>query len=346
MLSPCQNHVMALLLVTHDLGLSHTTPEGHPERTDRLVATLAGLRSMGTDVTELVAPPVDRGALERIHDAEYIDEIRRFCEAGGGAIDEDTYVVPASWEAALHAAGAGIAAVDELRGGSSDTAFVAVRPPGHHAEQHQAMGFCLFNNVAVTAAFLRDHGERVAIVDWDVHHGNGTQRSFWSDPDMLYVSLHEFPFYPGTGWVTESGGSGGVGSTVNIPLPAGTSSSDYLAAFSRMVIPILNQFSPSWILVSAGYDAHVRDPLGDLELTSRDYRSLAGALSSIVPANRIVSFLEGGYDLTALATASVATVNGIVARDDNTTWPALGPGSARRLVDLAVEQAAKCWDVD
>jgi acetoin utilization deacetylase AcuC-like enzyme len=337
---------MSLLLVTHDLGLSHTSPEGHPERSDRLVATLAGFRRSLPDITEVVAPRVERGDLERVHDHDYINEIHDLCLDGGGMIDQDTFVVPDSWEAALHAAGAGIAAVDNLLAGNGDTAFVAVRPPGHHAERHQAMGFCLFNNIAVTAAYLKSLGHRVAVVDWDVHHGNGTQRTFWTDPDVLYVSLHEFPFYPGTGWVAESGGEGGVGSTVNIPLPSGTTSRDFLASFARVVVPVVTQFVPDWILVSAGYDAHVRDPLGGLGVETEAYAMMAGALAGIVPSNRIISFLEGGYDLTALATAPVATVQAFLAPPRDISWPQMANRSAERLVDLTVEVAKEHWDIE
>ena len=337
---------MSLLLVTHDLGLAHTSPEGHPERVDRLVATLAGLRRALPSITEVVAPRVERGDLERVHDREYIDEIHNFCIDGGGMLDEDTYAVFDSWEAALHAAGAGVAAVDHLTSDIGDTAFVAVRPPGHHAERHQAMGFCLFNNVAVTASYLRSLGQRVAIVDWDVHHGNGTQHSFWTDPDVLYLSLHEFPFYPGTGWIAEAGGEAGVGATVNIALPSGTSSEDFLSAFGRVVVPVVRQYSPDWVLVSAGYDAHVRDPLGGLGVETPAYGTMASALAGIVPANRIIAFLEGGYDLTALATAPAATVEGFLAPEHDISWPDMSNGSAARLVDLAVDVAAQRWDVE
>jgi len=336
---------MSLLLVTHDLGLAHTSPEGHPERSDRLPATLSGLRRSMHAVTEVVAPRVERGDLERVHDRGYIDEIHNFCLSGGGMLDQDTFAVPDSWEAALHAAGAGIAAVDHLTAGIGDTAFVAVRPPGHHAERHQAMGFCLFNNIAVSVAYLRARGQRVAVVDWDVHHGNGTQRTFWTEPDVLYTSIHEFPFYPGTGWVAEAGAEGGEGTTVNVALPSGTSSNDFLAAFARVVLPVVEQFSPDWILVSAGYDAHIRDPLGDLGVETQAYGTMAGALAGIVPANRIISFLEGGYDLTALATAPVATVQGFLAPERDIAWPEMSNGSAGRLVDLTVEVASQYWDL-
>ena len=337
---------MSLLLVTHDLGLAHTSPEGHPERSDRLVATLAGFRRSIPAITDVVAPRVERGDLERVHDRDYIDEIHNFCLDGGGMLDQDTFAVPETWEAALHAAGAGIAAVDHLTAGIGDTAFVAVRPPGHHAERHQAMGFCLFNNVAVAAAYLRSLGQRVAIVDWDVHHGNGTQRSFWTDPDVLYVSLHEFPFYPGTGWIAEIGGEAGEGATLNVALPSGTSSDDFLAAFGRVVDPVVGQFSPDWILISAGYDAHIRDPLGGLGLETSAYGTMASALAGIVPANRIISFLEGGYDLTALSTAPVTTVQGLLTPDRDPSWSEMSNSSAGRLVDLTVEMASKYWDLE
>jgi acetoin utilization deacetylase AcuC-like enzyme len=208
------------------------------------------------------------------------------------------------------------------------------------------MGFCLFNNIAVTAAYLRSLGRRVAVVDWDVHHGNGTQRTFWTEPDVLYVSLHEFPFYPGTGWVAEAGAERGAGTTVNIALPSGTSSQDFLAAFARVAVPVVDEFSPDWILVSAGYDAHIRDPLGGLGVETSAYATMAGALAGIVPANRIISFLEGGYDLTVLATAPVATVQGLLSPESRTVWPEMSNGSAARLVDLTVEVAKQYWDIE
>ncbi|MGI9667452.1 MAG: histone deacetylase family protein [Acidimicrobiia bacterium] len=335
---------MSLLLVTHELSLEHRTPPGHPERTERIVAAVDGLRSVSVPVVDLEAPSVDRSVLEYVHDASYIDEVHAFCVAGGGSLDEDTYAVPASWEAALHAAGAGPAAVDALGRNAADTAFVAVRPPGHHAERHQAMGFCLFNNIGVTAAYLRAKGDRVAVVDWDVHHGNGTQHSFLSDPDVLYLSLHEFPFYPGTGWITEIGSAAGSGATVNIPLPSGTSEPSYMAAFGRLVLPVVEQFQPDWLLISAGYDAHKLDPLGGLRLEDESYTSMAAALAQIVPANRTIAFLEGGYDLDALREGTRATVEGALS-GSAPQLPTEVVGSAARLVDLAVEATADHWEV-
>ena len=306
---------------------------------------MAGLRATPTTIVELEAPSVDPSVLALVHDERYVAEFRRFCQSGGGYLDPDTYAVPASWDAALHAAGAGPAAVDALTRGVADTAFVAVRPPGHHAERAQAMGFCFFNNVAVTGAYLRSLGKRVAIVDWDVHHGNGTQRTFYRDPDVLYVSLHEFPFFPGTGWVTETGSGPGEGSTVNVAVPSGTSSTSYLAAFSRIVIPIVSEFAPDWLLVSAGYDAHRSDPLGGLLLETLDYATMAAALASVVPPSRTIAFLEGGYDLQAMAASASATVGGTLGFTSAAPLPSLISGSAARVVDLAVETLSRYWEV-
>ncbi len=311
----------------------------------RIESVIAGLRATPTAILELEAPAVDASVLTLVHDERYVDEFRRFCRSGGGYLDPDTYAVPASWDAALHAAGAGPAAVDALMTSAADTAFVAVRPPGHHAERAQAMGFCFFNNVAVTAAYLRSLGERVAIVDWDVHHGNGTQRTFYRDSDVLYVSLHEFPFYPGTGWVTETGGGPGEGTTVNIAVPSGTSSTSYLAAFSRVVLPIVSQFSPDWLLVSAGYDAHRSDPLGGLLLETNDYATMATALASIVRPSRTIAFLEGGYDLGAIAASASATVGGTLGLTGSPLLPSTISGSAARVVDLAIEALSPYWEV-
>jgi acetoin utilization deacetylase AcuC-like enzyme len=189
-------------------------------------------------------------------------------------------------------------------------------------------------------------GERVAIVDWDVHHGNGTQHAFASNPELLYVSLHEFPFYPGTGWVTEVGEGEGRGTTINIPLPGGTPSSSYLAAFHRLAMPVIGEFRPDWILVSSGYDAHERDPLGGLNLESEHYGWMAKALLSAVPANRIIAFLEGGYDLDALGEASVATLDGLTGKIADPQWPTEVVGPARRVVELASAEIRQHWKID
>ncbi len=336
---------MSVLLVTHESSRDHRTPSGHPERVDRLDAVVEGVRSASTSVVDLSAPVVDRELLEMIHSRAYVDQVQVFCINGGGGLDPDTYVVPASFDAALHAAGAGPCAVDALGAGAADAAFVAVRPPGHHAERSCAMGFCLFNNVAVTAAYLRSRGERVAIVDWDVHHGNGTQKTFYRDPEVLYVSVHEFPFYPGTGWFDERGDGPGAGMTVNVPLPGGTSADSYLAAFGRIVMPVVAQFEPDWMLISNGYDAHRLDPIGGMLLESWDFGALARWAADQVPTGRVITMLEGGYDLGALTESSMATVEGLAGVVRETSWPTEVTGSAQRITDLAVRAQAAYWEL-
>jgi acetoin utilization deacetylase AcuC-like enzyme len=207
------------------------------------------------------------------------------------------------------------------------------------------MGFCLFNNVAVTAVYLRSLGKRVAIVDWDVHHGNGTQGVFYRDPEVLYVSLHEFPLYPGTGWIDERGDGSGAGATINVPLPAGTSANSYLAAFGRIVAPVVKQFDPDWILISSGYDAHRLDPLGGLMLEAEHFGSMARWAADQVPNARVIATLEGGYNLAALAESSRATVEGLSGGVGGTSWPTESTGSAKRMTELVVEGLTTYWEL-
>lgn len=336
---------MSILLVTHESSHEHVNPAGHPERVQRLDAVVAGVRAASSPVVDLEAPAVDRSVLELVHSPDYVRKIDDLCSSGGGAIDQDTYVVPGSFRAAVHAAGAGPCAVEALDAGRSSASFVAVRPPGHHAERSRAMGFCLFNNVAITAAYLARRGDRVAIVDWDVHHGNGTQEAFYRDPNVLYVSIHEFPFYPGTGWIDENGFERGLGTTVNVPLPGGTSANAYLAAFHRIVVPVVEQFSPDWILISNGYDAHRLDPLGGMMLESEHYGWLSKWVASQVPASRVIAFLEGGYDLDALKASSTATVEGLTGGIAAFEWPTELTGSAGRMVDLSIESLSRYWEL-
>ena len=336
---------MSILLVTHESSSAHVTPSGHPERVDRLLPVIEGARSASTEIVDLEAPAVDRNILELVHAPEYIDEVAECCALGGGGLDPDTYVAPASFTAALHAAGAGPAAVESLAGATVDAGFVVVRPPGHHALRARAMGFCLFNNIAITAAYLRQRGDRVAIVDWDVHHGNGTQETFYEDPDVLYVSVHEFPFYPGTGWIGEAGRGMGVGTTVNVPLPGGTTADSYLAAFARIVLPVVEQFSPDWILISNGYDAHRLDPLGGLMLESEHYGWLAKLIADQLSTNNVIAFLEGGYDLGALRDSSAATVDGLTGNIVDFELPTTISGAANRIVDLAIESLSPYWEL-
>jgi acetoin utilization deacetylase AcuC-like enzyme len=325
-----------VLLSTHEQFLDHLTRRGHPERPARLAAVVAGIREAG--LGEAVVPVVPRRAtvteVAAVHPAEHVARLEAFCAAGGGNLDADTAASPGSFVAALLAAGAGLDAVERLERGEAEAAFCAVRPPGHHALPARAMGFCLLNNVAVTAAALAGRGERVLIVDYDAHHGNGTQDVFWDDDRVAYVSLHQWPLYPGTGALAETGGPAAVGTTVNVPLPAGATGDIYLRAVDELVVPIAEAFRPTWLLLSAGFDAHRADPLTGLGLSAGDYGPLTMRLAALVPAGRVVAFLEGGYDLDALAASAAACVGGL-AGAGVVPEPPTGGGPGREAVAAA-----------
>jgi acetoin utilization deacetylase AcuC-like enzyme len=330
---------MAVLFATSPRYLDHLAGIGHPERPQRLEAVLAGARRAG--IADALVPLEPRAAtleeLTLVHPADYVAGIERVCRTGGGKLDPDTSVVPASWDAAVLAAGAGLAAVDALRRGEGDAAFCAVRPPGHHATVQDAMGFCLFNNVAVVAASLVERGERVAIVDYDAHHGNGTQDIFYADPRVFYVSMHQFPLYPGSGRLFERGSGLAEGTTMNLPFPPETTGDVYLAALDRVVLPTLEMFAPTWLIVSAGFDAHRRDPLTDLALTSGDFARLTKRLCSLVPKGRRIAVLEGGYDLQALESSSAAALAVLAGVDVEPDEPATSGGPGMRIVDASIE---------
>lgn len=304
--------------------------EGHPERPARSRAARAAIDSLnlGSELVESPAHRVTRAELETVHTSTYLDELETFCREGGGFLDADTYAAPASWAIAHEAAGSGLSVIRELRRRQRGVGFVAARPPGHHATAERAMGFCLFNNVSIAAAELANGGERVLIVDWDVHHGNGTQDIFWNDPRVLYVSTHQSPFYPGTGWANEVGGPDALGLTVNVPLPAGATGDVVQRAFDEIAMPIVDQFSPTWVLVSAGFDAHAADPLAELRLTSGDFAALARTVANIAPADgRVAMFLEGGYNLDALEASVSASVSALLGGGVAAERPSFGgPG--------------------
>ncbi len=335
---------MKVLLVHHPVFGAHDTGLGHPERPARLDAAVEGVRDSPTEVIEERAPEVDRSLLELVHHPRYINRIERFCAAGGGALDADTRAGPASWEAARRAAGAGPLAVRRLEQGRADTAFLAIRPPGHHARRDTAMGFCLFNNVAVTAAMLAEQGRRVAIVDWDVHHGNATEEMFREREDILYISLHQYPYYPGTGAAIDMTADQGARTTLDLPLPAGTAGDLYRLAFTQTIVPLIRQFRPDWVLVSAGYDAHAHDPLAGIRLLASDYSFMAAAVSAIAPRDRTIYFLEGGYDLAAIRASVCATLSGAAGRpvpDEPARFRS--PESAFRVLDAVAREAAGAW---
>jgi acetoin utilization deacetylase AcuC-like enzyme len=297
---------VTVLFATHSAYLEHLAGPRHPERPERLDAVLAGVRraDLGDAITALEPLPAERADLERVHPAWYLERMETMCECGGGRLDPDTYASPSSFRAASLAAGAGLTAVEALRAGRGDAAFCAVRPPGHHASAIESMGFCMISNVAVVAASLADQGERVMVFDYDAHHGNGTQAVFYEDPRVLFVSYHQWPLYPGSGDIDETGSGAGVGTTLNIPLPAGATGDVYLQAFDQIVAPVAERFAPTWVIVSAGFDAHRDDPLTDMGLAAGDYGPLTGRVLALVPAGRRLVMLEGGYDLDALANCS------------------------------------------
>jgi len=302
-------------LYTHDCFLDHDTGPHHPERPDRLRAVLRALE--GPEFGALVrveATPATREQIERVHPATHVDDVFEAIPTVGLAnIDGDTVVTAGSRQAVLHAAGALCAAVDAVVEDAAGNAFCAVRPPGHHAEPHRAMGFCLFNNVAVGAMQARAvHGlARVAVIDIDVHHGNGTQAFAWDDPNFFYASTHQMPLYPGTGQIAERG----AGNIVNAPLQPGADGAAFRAVIAESVLPALRRFAPEMVLISAGFDAHARDPLANLNLRAEDYVWVTEELMGVADEcaeGRVVSCLEGGYDLEALAESAAAHVGALM----------------------------------
>ncbi len=332
---------MSVLFATHPAYLEHITGPGHPERPSRLQAVIEGVRGgAGGDALVALDPqPAARQDLERVHPTWYLDRLEATAAAGGGWIDADTRMSTHSATAAELAAGAGLTAVAALREGRGTAAFCAVRPPGHHATATDAMGFCLVSNIAVVAASLAAVGERVWILDYDAHHGNGTQAVFVDDPRVLFVSTHQWPLYPGSGRATETGIGRGVGTTMNIPLPPGATGDVYLRAFDELVAPVVERFAPTWLLISAGFDAHRADPLTDLGLTAGDFALLTARAVPFVPPGRCVAMLEGGYDLEALGACAGAVV-GVLAGAGGGTGEAPSTGGPG---DAAVDAALGVW---
>jgi acetoin utilization deacetylase AcuC-like enzyme len=336
-----------MILITSPRFEEHVTPPGHPERPERAhvfdVVAARWLERGGRSTAPRLA---ERQELERVHDAEYVGMV--LGTAGRAMmLDADTFTSPESVEIARLAAGAAIqAAVHAVE--QREPAFALVRPPGHHAERDKAMGFCLFNNVAVAAAALLDRGlSRIAIVDIDVHHGNGTQWFFYDDPRVLYVSSHQHPFYPGTGAADEVGTGDGRGFTVNVPLEAGATDGDYEVAYDRIVLPILDQFSPEVVLISAGFDAHERDPLASMRVSVRGYATVVKSLADAAAGHgRLALVTEGGYELPALASCLEASIIAIDAGSlpaEAGASPTEATGRGERGADAARHSVAPFW---
>jgi acetoin utilization deacetylase AcuC-like enzyme len=300
------------LYLHHPSSLEHDTGD-HPERSARITAIERELeRRDWLGLERVLAPAAEREIVEAVHPPEYVERIAQVSTGGGGMLDMDTVASAGSFEAALHAAGGAVSAVTALLARDADVAFCGLRPPGHHAEPARAMGFCLFNNIAVAARYALDRlgARRVLVLDWDVHHGNGTNDIFYDSAEVLYVSIHQSPLYPGTGALTENGTGPGEGFTVNLPVPPGAGHPDWVALVQHVVAPIARAYAPGLLLVSAGFDAHRDDPLANCTLTEESYAAMTSSMRALsLELEAPLGFvLEGGYDLGALAASVAATI--------------------------------------
>jgi acetoin utilization deacetylase AcuC-like enzyme len=324
----------------------HDTGPGHPERPARVATLLELTQHLGDDFQAVAPRPATGEELSLVHDPAYVEEVAKTRKRDRYAFDADTPTSPRSYETARLAAGGYLALIDAVMEQRERNGFAFVRPPGHHAERHRAMGFCLFNNVAVGAAYLRQrYGlDRMLVVDWDLHHGNGTQHMFERDPGVLYVSTHQYPFYPGTGAADEVGAGDGAGFTVNVPFPAGCGDAEYVDAFERLIVPIAQRYEPQFVLLSAGFDAHARDPLGAMQVTEAGFRALARMLLRVADESaqgRCAAILEGGYDLQAIRGSSAAVLDEL--RGSHEPLPPHEPSRMAPLVDHLIKLHRSYW---
>lgn len=327
--------------------LEHDTGSGHPERPERIQALLDLTAHLDSGFTRIAARPATGDELSLVHAPAYVEDVAKTRNRDYYAFDADTPACPQSYDTALLAAGGYLALLDAIMGTATENGFAFVRPPGHHAERQRAMGFCLFNNVAVGAAYLRrQYGlERILVVDWDLHHGNGTQHMFERDPGILYVSTHQYPYYPGTGAADEVGGGDGTGFTLNVPFPAGCGDAEYLDVFERLVVPVAERYEPQFVLLSAGFDAHARDPLGGMRVTELGFRAMTRMMLGVARGSaqgRCAAILEGGYDLLAIRNSSAAVLDELRG-GAATLEPPPEPSRAAPLVDHLIKRQRNYW---
>ncbi len=338
-------------IVTDRAYLAHFAGRSHPERPERLAALLTMAEQLSRDKLIRIAPrAATRDEIALAHREDYVDAVVGSAEFDHFDFDADTHTCRESYQTAMLSAGGVLTAMEAVLDGAADNAFAMVRPPGHHARPDRAMGFCLFNNVAIAAkwAIKRRGLERVAIIDWDVHHGNGTQEIFYESPEVLYVSTHQYPHYPGTGSTREIGAGAGLGYIVNAPMPAGFGDDEYILVFDELVMPIVRKFRPELIIVSAGFDSHYRDPLGDMRVTERGFAAMTRRvkrLAAEVCGGRIVAALEGGYDLEGLTRSASAVIEELGRDSDEEIAAASGGERAGELVARVAQGVGRFWDL-
>ncbi|HLW70297.1 MAG TPA: histone deacetylase [Candidatus Binataceae bacterium] len=332
--------------------MNHAPGRMHPERPERIAAMLEMTSQLTRPELKLYSPrPATPAELELCHSPDYVASVERTATLEHFDFDPDTHSSRATWATAQLAAGGVLTAVEAVADGDADNAFAIVRPPGHHALAERAMGFCFFNNVAIAAASLvKQRGlKRVMVLDWDVHHGNGTQQAFFDSPQVLYLSIHQYPFYPGTGWFDELGVGAGAGFTINAPLTAGFGDAEYLAVFDHLLLPIARRFNPEFVLISSGFDCHQRDPLGGMRVTANGFTAMTRRLKRLAAeccAGKLVAVLEGGYDLEALSAGGRAVIEELGREADEAIATAAPNPRVASILERARHFLAPYWQLD